>query len=146
MKEKKKDESRITAASYIYQFYIEIQSLNDNYSQYLNVLLELENKYKDTDKATDEEKQVLTQVTQLVRFSVHKTFIQYNSIMKGLKKTVNEDVKTSYEDIKRTFIINREKLEEYVITMNAVLIEDVIKKLLETTQDLLNDLYSDKDD
>lgn len=139
----KKDEKKVTAASYILQFYTEIQLLNDYYAQYVNLLLELENKYKDTEKATDEEKAVLINATQQVRHTAIKTFIEYKSLVFALKKEENDDIKTSIDLIKKDFIIKRDVLEDYVIKLNAVLVDEVIKKLLETTEDILNSLYND---
>lgn len=140
-------EREITAASYIYKFYTEIQTLNHEYSNYLNVMLELEEKYKEgVEKAAiEEEKVIIKTQLQRVRYSAHQTYIHYQSILSGTKKKVNSDVEKQYKNIKEKFVIDRSELEKYVTAINSVLIEEVIKNLLESSQDLIKELYQDAD-
>lgn len=137
------DEKKITAASYIYQFYSEIQNLNHEYSNYLNIMLELENKYSSNveKNASDEEKNFIKIQIQKVRYSTHQTYIHYLSITKGLNKNPDNKIVKSYDLIKKQFMINREELEKYVTNINAVLVLEVIKNLLESSQDLIQEIY-----
>lgn len=138
-------ERDITAASYIYKFYTEIQTLNHEYSNYVNILLELQNKYADDveKKADDQEKAVIKAQVQAVRYAAHQSYIHYNSIMIGTGNKPLKEITDLYSKIKTQFMINRETLEKFVTSINSVLVNEVIKNLLETSQDLIKDIYKD---
>lgn len=138
-------ERDITAASYIYKFYTEIQQLNHEYSNYFNIMLELENKYtSDVEKKADEqEKTVIKAQVQAVRYAAHQSFIHYSSIMIGTGNKASKDIINLYNTIKYQFMISRHDLEKYVTAINAVLVQEVIRNLLETSQDLIKDIYKE---
>ena len=154
-KKKALDESKITGANYIINFYQEIQALITNYANYCNILLEIKEKYgEEVNKASDEEKTIITKVVQGVRYSVQKTYIQYKSIIATINKKektkdqIEEDktFEDSYKELKEEFMINRETLEKYVLSINKIFLNDVIKDLLKTSQDLVDEIYSTEKD
>lgn len=94
-------------------------------------------------KMTDHERQVLNQVAQQVRHNAHKTYIQYKTISLNLKIEDSKDINDAYEKIKTQFIIDKDVLEKFVISLNQILVSEIIQNLLETSQDLLNNIYQD---
>lgn len=135
-------EKDIAGASYIIQFYKEIQQLKGFYADYVNVLLEMENKYKETDKASEEEKDYLKQVIQQIRKLAVLCYISYKSLVssvKGLKKKT--EIEKAYSKIKVNFVIERQDLYKFVTELNNFLLEEIIKNLLETSQNIINDIF-----
>lgn len=152
-KEAKVNETRQAAASYIVTFYNEIMILLHDYSQYLNILLELEQKYPDkisiVEKLSTEEKIVLVQSVQAIRYNATKAHIQFKTInetaIKDNKPSSEEllEEETGYKKVRDTFLINREELENYVFIMNKFLAKKVMQELLETSQQFINDIYGE---
>ncbi len=142
----KVDEKKLAGASYIFSFYKEIQILTDFYSQYINFLLELKERTKESDigKLNDGDKAAVIQGVQEVRVSAHKCYIQYISIV-GVLKNVAADkdkIKDSYKKIKETYIIVQADLEDYVISLNSFLLNQIIQSLLEDSQQLIEQVYT----
>lgn len=140
-------EKQIAGASYIISFYKEVQALTHHYGNYLNLMLEIQNKYGDPPKNIESEVQNhLTMIIQTVRLSVHKSYIMYRSIKETLEeKTKKKDeLETAYKKLKEEFVLNRDSLEKYVVSINAILVKDIIQNLLATSQDLVSEVYNEQ--
>ena len=140
-------EKRATAANYVINFYNDILSLNHWYANYENVLLELEQRNKSKqgelhEIATENEKQTLVQYCETVRYFVTKSKITYITIMGALKKEPDNKIIELQEKIKKQYIVDRADLNEYVIVLNKVLVDNIIQDLLQSSADLLNELYN----
>lgn len=140
---KEQQEKDVAGASYILTFYNDVQLLNNNYVQYCNLLIELEAKQEV--KIGIEERQVLIQSIQTLRENIQKTYIEYTALISniGIDKDVEKDKKLygTYKDLITKFIINRDKVGEYVRELNNFLIRNVIRNLLENSKDLITTLY-----
>lgn len=136
-------EEKQAAASYVLTFYQEVQQMTAQYAGYCNVLLEQEHKYKDLDlgKMDDDTKARIMQEVQTVRFYVHTSYIRYLSIMEGVKQKVDKEVKELYEDVNKQFILERSVLERYVVALNKVLTTKIMKGLLESSTDIVENVY-----
>lgn len=135
----------IAGSSYVISFYQEVQLLTHNYGNYINLMLEVHSKYGgEIGKIDDQTKDIITQNVQLVRLGVMKTYIQYKSIYAGaqLKNKNLSELEELYNRLKNEFVINREALEKYVILLNSVLVDDVIRNLLVTGQDLVTSVFN----
>ena len=137
------DERKTAAASYILNFYQEISNLTHNYSTYHNLLIEIRNKYKDLDlnKLSPDERNALMQTAQSVRYYAHECFIMYQTLLPPLKIKKDENIQGYYDQIKKDYIIKIEDLEQYVIILNSVLINNIIKELIDTSQYLIEGIY-----
>jgi len=136
------DEKKTTGASYIFSFYIEIQNLTDTYSNYVNLMLELEYKYKNNiEKAEESDKNIVNQWLQMVRKSCHKCYIQYKTILPTLKIEENDKLNEKYLKISNCFVIDRNDLKDFVLSMNKVLVNGIIQELLVDNQDFIKDIY-----
>jgi hypothetical protein len=140
-------EERTTAASYIITFFQEVGNLTSQFAAYQNLMLELKESYK-TDEAMgkmeESDRNQIKLSTQNVRFYALKCYTMYEALIEGAKKSKDQKVKQSYENIKRQFIINTDELEEYVMLMNKVLATEIMQGLLETSQSIMDDIYKDK--
>jgi len=140
------DEKKTAAASYILSFYQNVEALTGIFSQYINVMLELQEKYGEgyVNKCGEEEKTAITQVVQNARFIVSKTYIQYRSIAPSLKIKEENKINKMAAKIRSSYIILRDDLEAYTVEMNRVLVSEVIQQLLVSSQSILGSLYDDK--
>jgi len=141
------DEKKTAGASYILTFYQNVNVMTNDYATYLNLMLELEHRYKDLDKLQEHEREIMNKTLQIIRHNAHKTYIQYTTIIKNLKNTsdkqTQKEIEENYTHIKNTFVIDRTKLEKFVKALNQILVSEVIQNLLESSQELIEDIYQD---
>lgn len=144
-------EKKVTSASYIIEFYSDVQILNGKYSVYNNYLLEIRNKYdnKEDLKLDDEDKKLLLNAVQECRYYITKTFISYVTISKVLatKKVKIRDLTTELKEladsINKNLIDVKEEVNDYVLLINEALLQEVIGELLETSQQIINTMYNE---
>lgn len=149
--EKKVSDEQLTGSSYIISFYNEITMLNHQYAIYNNVLVELGNKYP-TSKIdlTEEHYNHLVNVIQTTRYYITKAYILYNGLkekLKTLQKDKGKDkIKEIYGKLQQPehFIISRADLFELVTEFNKILLDNVMKDILQTSRELINNLYSEE--
>jgi len=143
-------DEKLAGANYIITFYQEVQALTQTFAQYLNLVTELKLKYgKETDdndeKLPDEEKQTYERAIQLLRYSAIKTNVYYKAIIAATNITEDKEATKAYKELfeqEKEIALQKEKLETYVIQMNKVLLSNVIKDLLKSSQDLASAIYS----
>lgn len=144
-KEKQIDEKATAAASYLLTFYKEVQNLKAYYAQYVNIVLEIENRYPNSEvmkKASDEEKQVIAQAIQNMRSAIIISNTSYNSIALSIKDVkVDKEINAICENIEKSFIPKRDDIKNYVTKLNAFLLKDIIKSLLDTSQTLIENIF-----
>jgi hypothetical protein len=137
-----------TGGSYIITFYEYVNQLNYHTAQHINLSLELDNSQED---ALDEiQKDSVKTKTQETRFYVIQTMILYKAISQHLeqvilKKEQKKRLDEIYKMLVSQFVIENEVITEYVELMNHFLIGNVIKELLQTSQDIVKSLSDDND-
>lgn len=150
MSNKEISEEKTAASSYIITFYQHVQALNDSYSNFENVLLEIKSKYKgisfDEIPLENQEKTILLSNCQNTRYYVHRTYISYKTILKGLKKDKLKEkefieLEKLWKKLKEQFILNRDDILNYVININDSLQEDIMKELLVKSTDIVKRMY-----
>jgi hypothetical protein len=143
----KQDERKVAGASYIQNFAIDIEALTINFSNYINLLLELESKYgnkqSDLDKSTDEEKDYLKKFIQAVRQSCISCYVKYVSVVRGLKQKEDKAITKLYHEIKNNMVLSRDTLEKFTIELNSFITLDIVKNLLETSRIAAETVYHD---
>lgn len=140
-------EQKVAGASYIISFFQEVQRLTHSYAQYLNIMLEMEKKYGSDDlkEITPVERDTTSQTFQTVRYYALKCYVQYHAIKPALKLQDDQKIEDAYKTVKSQFIIPRKALEEYVIGLNSLLVQNIIQNLLQTSQDLVGQVYTNGD-
>ena len=139
------DEKKVTGASYLYTFFQEVQQLTSLYSNYINFMLELEAKSKGEYSADD--LQNIIKLSQNIRYYVNTSYIHHKTLSNVLKVENIPTIKKTYDLIMQkeaeniNLIIVRSVLEEYVISLNEFLANNVIHSLLEDTEDIINQIY-----
>lgn len=142
MKHQKKDEKKVVAANYIITFYNEILQTNHSYSQYVNLLLELDNKYPNMEEGLETtDKETLKTAIQNLRYHIIQTYTMYKSISLTTKLEANPKIEEHYNILLSKFIIDRKITQEYVIEINNLFLDQVIKELLDTSTELISNIY-----
>lgn len=146
--QKEVSEQKTAAASYVLQFYGEVIQLTNNYANYRNMLLEFKTKVGGDSSAglNPEEKTAVINLCHTVRFYATKTYVGYTSINAGLKVTGKKEIEEQYNIIKEQFIIGLDNLDKYVSGLNAFLLTEVVKNLLQSSEELINKLYNEKEE
>ena len=135
------DEKKTAAASYIIQFYQEIDALTTNSSIYINLLLELKQKYGVTPEGMDDgDTQTFKQTLQAVRFNIIRTNIQKKSIIKKLKLSDETKADELHDKITDHFKIEKADLLLYAELINDFLLNNIMDSLLQNSQDYLTGL------
>lgn len=137
-------EQRTAGASYILNFYQTIVDLKSAYANYVNLIKEFEQKYGKTDaeKMTEQDREILKQQAQTTRYYIIHSYIDYSTVHKSLGQEKNT-LKTKYEKVSKDFILQIKELEDYVFAANEALATGIIKDLLQTSQDVINDIYGE---
>lgn len=148
----KLDEKKLAAASYIISFYNETITLLNNYAQFLNIMLELEGRYKNIPaeeiytKLQEEERRALIMVIQLIRQSATVVYIQYKVIIDSVEKTKDKDLDKEIEEtyiiLRDNFVFTRLDIERFTISINKFLVKGIINELLVSSQDIINQIYT----
>lgn len=145
------DENKVTGLSYLINFFKDVQSLTHHNAQYLNILLELEDRYsnvEDLSKMEDSHKTILIQWIQSLRYFINKCYISFKSLDENLKidKDITNKICSLYEQFKTKFIIDRNEIEEFVLIFNKIIVkESELKKLLQSSEDYINKVFSNNE-
>ena len=144
------DQEVQAGANYIVNFYNEAQNIKVIYSEYMNLMLEIE---QTQDKSTDLNKKnmspeilgSLKQALTIVRQHAVQAYISYNTITKVVKKVnVDPSIEDSYNKIKAAYIIKRQDLENFAIAINLFLCQEVLKELLDHSQNLISEIFKNE--
>lgn len=144
------DEERIAAASYILNFYQDVVNLTHNYCNYENVLIELQQEHGSTEevKLSVEQKELIKQYCQILRYYARSSNIRYKAIIRSIKsKKIKErkELKELLKKINSNYVIRVEDIKAYVEVMNEIIVDNIIKNLLESSSSIVNDLYGGAD-
>lgn len=144
------NEQRRIGASYIFNFYNDVQTLTDYYASYRNVLSAMRKKYpslETEDKSDDQLKdlsdidgQNILNAAYNVTFLLHKTYIGYKTLL-PIIKIENEAIKKNYDLIKNAVLPNCDAVEEYVVALNQIIIDKIVQNILQTNQEIINQIY-----
>lgn len=137
-------ETKNASSHYIINFYNNIQQLNHTYSQYINLIIEMEFKHgKNMQDMADNEREIVGKTVQTLRHFCNIIYIEFKSIQKNLSMPSDSDIEELYLKIRDEYVIKREVMDKFVINMNSILTKDILQDLLKTSQDYFEEIYSD---
>ena len=139
----KPNEETITASSYILNFYNEVGILTSMYANYQNALLEMSEKKKAGGNLEEQDKQVFKDLNVQIRYYVNMSYIKYSSIILKTGGQIDKAITDLRVKICCSIGVGNKDVEKYVIAMNGVLMQTVIKSLLQNSSDIINKLYSE---
>lgn len=142
-------EEKTAGSSYILTFYREIMNLSHQYANYINLIVVIKEKNKsglELDNLEELDKQQLVDQVQTVRYYVNKCFLMYRTIVQeGLKNELDKNIIEIHKRIMNSFVIGVEDLEIFVVKINGILVNKVMKNLLESSQEFVDNLYSENE-
>ncbi len=139
------NEERLAASNYIVTFYNQVIQLTSLSSQYHNLLLLFSNKYGSLGKGMEDiDREALKDSVQNIRYVVQTVYIQLSSLNDKVKvdEKEKEELDNLYKSIKNEFIIKREDLEKFVILLNKFLMNNIMKNLLQNSNDFVNNFVN----
>lgn len=142
------DEKKRVAEAYIIEFYNDVIALTRWYANYMTIGLELEGKYGEEilKSASEAEMAELKNILTNLRYHILKSYIWYESIVKGLQQEPNNTLGMLYTRFNTSYLLKREELEQYIKTINSVLVENTqLKALLENSVSVVSDLYGESE-
>lgn len=148
------DEKKSTGSHLILSFYNEVEMLIANEAQYNNVILEFITKYnlesgnaedirRNLEAINENEKTVLINQLQNVRYYVLKVYKKYIAISLKLDLGKDKEIKACYDKIMSSYIIVRSDLDQFTTLLSEVIVSDVIGTLLTNSQEFLKDVLQD---
>ncbi len=128
------------AASYIIDFYQLVNQLLHHTAQYINVLKEMEQK---EGKIDDNEKYNLARASQLVSYYLNVIHPRYIGLCANLNEKPSPTAVSLFKKMDEQYIIHKEDIRKYCEEMNTSLLSQVIKTLLETSQQIVSNIYQE---
>lgn len=138
------EDSKIVAASYIIQFYNDLENLNTAYPYYINNLIRILGRYGTDEEALgqmeDNEKNEVQSNADAVKTYIIRSYIRYEALREDLKNVKDEDTTKlkAYMDAATIKILpERKDVEGYVIALNRVFTSTIMYDFLNTSKDTL---------
>lgn len=140
------DQNKVLGASYVSEFFLEIKGLTEQYANYKNIHLELEYLSRKEGAKVDRDQLDNAKIAiNNIRFMSNKVYIHFKTLCEILNigQEISKPIIDSYEKINEpeNALPEITDIEFFVIQVNKLLVKDVIKELLQTSQDILNSLY-----
>lgn len=145
------NETNTASASYIVQFFKDVQTLKYAYASYVNIIQELELKYNQLDIKNFEyaEKTIFLNTLQTLKTYIHSIDIDYHHLKLTLKQKIIEEegstLEDTYKELNKQFVYSKDLVKKYIVQLLAILFKDVIKDLLQNSQDILDQVYKNTD-
>lgn len=143
------DQNKVLGANYLTEFFLEVKALTEQYANYKNIYLEIEYLTKQEDAKIDTDQLANSKIAiNNIRFISNKVYVHFRTLCKILEldSEMVTPIISAYEKINNPAkaLPDASDVEDFVIGVNTLLAKDIINNLLQTSQDILNNLYGDK--
>ena len=144
-------EEEIASSSYILSFYNDIENLTNSYASYLNVLVRIQDRYglknktfdqkeidKQAKKIEPEDEKALLETAEGIRAWIARCYVKLTTLQEKIPemKKGNEEIKKLYEAAISTSVIEKEVAEGFVLKINKVFVDGVLRDLLVKSKDI----------
>lgn len=139
-------EEKVAGASYLLTFLTDIEYLIAYASNYINLYVQLKNKYDENtlqkDDIDENDKKNLIDITNSLRSITFKVFIRFNALTKEIKefKRYKTEIKKYYEAIKSSPVPLIKDIENFVIKINEIFVEAIMSELIVKSREILKGL------
>jgi len=146
------DEKQVASGSYIITFLNDIEQLLDYASAYLNILINLNAKYGNSEEVelTPTENENLQQITNILRSLVFKTHTRLNSVLSATdlkeeeKNKINKklkEIESCYEEVKGNNLFEFDIIEKYTKALNDVFINVIaLNEIIKSSRKIVEGL------
>jgi hypothetical protein len=133
---------KFVAGSFLYNFYIDMQQLNNSAANYISLINYLKLKYGDIDGAayTDSEKAGVENLYNNLRYFCNKCYINYLSYTEE-----NERLKLleAYDKVNNRLVPVVEDVVKFVVEINRFILTPSLQELMKTSVSLVSQIYKD---
>lgn len=141
----------IASSSYILSFYNDIENLTNSYATYLNVLVKLKDRYnldkngitekekrQQTKRIEEEDEAALLEVAEGIRVWIARCYVKLTTLKNKIPemKANEKKIHKLYEDAISNSVIKKETVEDFVLEINQLFVEGVLKNLLLKSKDI----------
>lgn len=130
-------EEQKTTQDYILNFYATVQNLIAWFTEYQELLLEVKTfKEHNEEETLDEEQQSrITTANRTLRKSINQVQIHYETFNHSQTKEEREkdQVRTHYEQLSKNYVLEQEKLKEYIIQINKYTMDRIMPVISQNT-------------
>ena len=148
------NEQKATGASIIINFYGAVANIKGQLAIYENQLIQQKAKYKGVDagKMDEEDLQASLNASQNLRYYILLAYYDYTSLFGFLSDNSpdkfderlhaeNKELKQLMLTIKTDLVIAADQAEAVMLILNNFLLQQVVKHLLESSQDFMEKIY-----
>jgi len=131
---KESNEKEKTTQSYIVNFYALVQQLIGAYSEYEELLLEVEGfKEQNPDVEMDSEQQdLIKNANRFLRKIVTQIQMHYETF-EYKKSKKDDDIIKSYKDLNKNYLLDKELLKNYIVEINKYTLDRIMPHISENT-------------
>jgi len=139
-------EEKVAGASYLLTFLSDIEYLIAYASSYINLYVQLRNKYNEETlqkyEMEETDRQNLLEITNQIRSITFKVYVRFNALTKQIKefKTYKKDINRYYEAIKSSPVPLVKDVENFVIKINEIFVEAIMSELIVKSREILKGL------
>lgn len=134
------------ASSQIVNYYNQIENLKHQNAIYIIKKLDMKEKYQgDFKNMEEDDREIIRQIMQEVRYAIIRSWGEYQGLL-GLKLKkfkLDPELEKLYSLLieEGPYVMDSKQIEAYAKRMNDILTSATMKNLLESSQELLQDLY-----
>lgn len=148
-------EEQVAGASYVMNFLNDVENLTNTYATYLNVMVRIQDKYQlgkkekeenkkknKTVQLDNEDEQAVLEVNEAIRVWIARCYVKANTLqvkIPEMKESVKK-LKKNYESAISSSMIEKEVAEGFVMDINAVFMQGILKDILTRAQDVYEDV------
>lgn len=145
------DDTKKTAISYVYNFYMDAQNLTNQYATYLSAVLNFKGKYADLESPEaiagldDSDKEILLTYANNIRFYITRSLIGYKTLLKHLNRDTDPQARTviaAAKKAERQLVPECDAIEEYVVALNAFISEEGIQEVFTRNEELISQMFT----
>ena len=147
-----KQEIKVTASSFIINFYQEVQQLKSTFASYYNTLIQtsqMGDNTADLQKGMDEQTgEAIKTLSGQLRYLITTSYLDYKAMYQAAKKlNKNDKVEKAYKNIRedKAFLVNWKETENYITGLLSFLTAEVMTSLLENSEQFLNSVYGESE-
>jgi len=148
-------EEQIAGSSYILNFLNDVENLTNTYATYLNVMVRMQDKYKLGKKEKDEgserkktlqieqeDERAILEVNESIRIWIARCYIKAKTLEVKIPEMVASVKKLNkhYELAISSSMIEKEVVEGFVMDINAIFMQGILKDLLIRAQDVYEEV------
>lgn len=126
--------------------YLYVLRLQSGFSEYINVMCELKQKYKDMAKIPEEEKNTLTFYVQALRMLCSTCYLQYNFIVQQIndEEKNNKNIESVYKNkIRNDYVIEIESMDTFISSLQKYVSDKLSQTIISENEKLAAEFLKD---